>query len=122
MSRRCARWMAACALLTACAHADDGLGRLFTTPDERAMLDAARESPVPVATPLQLPITGSVRFDGLILRRGAPVRAWLNGQGALPDDLRARTDNTVDVQSQGLWLRHSAKRLKAGQTGVSHAR
>ena len=121
--KRCAvLWLAACMLRAACACADDGLGRLFTTPGDRARLDAARETAAPTTTTQEMPATASVSFEGLILRRGEPVRAWVNGQGAPPEDWQTRTGDAAHVQQQGLWLRHSGKRLKAGQTGISHAR
>lgn len=59
----------ACALLLAAsAAADDGFGRLFTTPAQRAALDRQRD-----ATARLAPGNGSVR------RSGGPTTRWHDG-------------------------------------------
>lgn len=71
------------------------LGRLFTTPTERALIEAQRRAPpapLPVAPepepePAPEPIVeippkplDPVRLDGLVRRNGRNVAAWMNGQ------------------------------------------
>ena len=76
-----------------------GLGRLFTTPSERAILDKSRHRPVnaalfavrsapaeqvatekPAAPSAPAPPTqGPIRFNGYISRGNAPVAVWSQG-------------------------------------------
>jgi len=72
------------------AHAD-GLGRLFSTPEERARLDRIREDPEfgksppvaevvsekpPEAGPPRVP---EVTINGVVIRAGGRSTAWING-------------------------------------------
>ena len=75
---------AACALgLLFCTWpllaAADGLGRLFTTPEERRLLDQARRGEAQ-ASPGAVP-TGpsSLSFNGYVLRSQGPPLVWING-------------------------------------------
>ena len=111
----------ALALLCASSQAKstDGLGRLFTSETERASLEDTRKLPAP---PPAVPLAEAARavsFEGLILRRGLPLLAWVNGRSA--SLAQGTTDAQVgaSVEPQGLWLRHSRKHLKVGQTGVA---
>ncbi len=96
-----------CVLLLACsasaAAADDGLGRLFHTPAERALLDATREA-VDLPTDLPEPAAGSaviesvplpprpaapVTVNGVVLRERGPSTAWINGEAGTRGELEA---------------------------------
>lgn len=77
-------------LTTPYAYADD-LGRLFTTPDERATLEKLRhqkpveekapeivfEEPEPEATE-DKPAIGGITVNGLVYRKGGKSTAWIN--------------------------------------------
>ena len=118
MPRRASLPAVACTFAVLSVFADDGLGRLFTSAEERAALEAVRESPLEVAPKPGPPATQSIAFKGVILRHGAPLVAWVNGLHATPAQWRERSGAAASVQAEGLWLRHSRKHLKAGQTGV----
>ena len=95
-----------CALcVLACeAVADDGLGRLFHTPAERALLDASREAvdlPVDEAGPAAeralvdsapplAPPTAPVTVNGIVRRERGPSTAWINGTAGTRVELEAR--------------------------------
>lgn len=92
------------------ASADDHLGRFFTSPEERAMLENMRllasqpvvapepepEPVVEVAVPepepepaveLQMP---GVTVNGVVYRKGGKSTAWLNGENTLEGDLESQ--------------------------------
>ena len=54
-----------------------GLGRLFVTPQKRALLDELRRSNARMDTPEQL---DSVRLDGIVRRSSGKQTIWINGQ------------------------------------------
>lgn len=100
------------------ALADDGLGRLFHTPGERALLDASREhrAAPAAATGADVPEppeaaagAGSavpagdgreqapVAVDGLVLRRRGPSTAWIDGSPATRAELAAGGSRDVRI-------------------------
>ena len=119
MFRRASLLALACAFPSVAATADDGLGRLFTSPEERVALEAARGSRKEATPNTRSSGAPSIAFEGVILRHGAPLVAWVNGVQATPAQWCAQSGAAASVQPEGLWLRHSRRRLKAGQTGVA---
>ncbi len=96
----------ACALaftVSGVAAADDGLGRLFHTPAERALLDATREAadlppdvPGPtggpaatVSAPPPVAPTAPVAVNGIVQRERGPSTAWINGEPGTRGELEA---------------------------------
>ncbi|MGH8584185.1 MAG: hypothetical protein ACREWG_15695 [Gammaproteobacteria bacterium] len=121
-----------CLLLTIAVTAQD-LGRLFTSPEERAALDASRNRPpppaVPVApepTPVEAeeppPPVSFVTVQGIVRRSRGPNTVWVNGenstyglapeQGVRVDSSQAR-EGTVPVRVRNPRLDVG---LKPGQT------
>ncbi|MBA2592714.1 MAG: hypothetical protein M3495_20470 [Pseudomonadota bacterium] len=87
--------LAACA---AVAQAQD-LGRLFTTPQEREMLEALRRQPpkpqteaAPVVAPAveSAPVVPNVTMNGLVRRSRGRGMVWVNGVTSLEGDLDAQ--------------------------------
>jgi hypothetical protein len=81
----------------ATAQAQD-LGRLFTTPEEREMLEALRRQPpkpkieaAPIVTPTveSAPVVPNVTMNGLVRRSRGRGMVWLNGVTSLEGDLDA---------------------------------
>lgn len=73
---------AACLFLSAAAQAADtswqtSLGRLFVTPQKRALLDELRRSNAHIEPTQQL---DSVRLDGIVRRSSGKQTIWINGQ------------------------------------------
>lgn len=114
--------IALAALMATAASAADGLGRLFTTPAERAELDRLRAEaaaprplveppPAVVEAPAPPPPAASVRVDGLVLPHGRPATAWVNGQAVTPgsdgvqvDRVRQRVRLNPDPQAPAVEL------------------
>jgi hypothetical protein len=63
--------------------AQQQLGRLFFTDEQRAALDARRKARVP-DTPSAAPVVASptTRLDGFVTRSGGPTTVWVNGEAA----------------------------------------
>ena len=119
-------------------HAQERLGRLFSSPEQRIELDRLRDDPDFGRTPepaaasaAPLPVSGSesgqgtpalaVRFDGVILRGGVRRVSWINGVmtgagAAAPGGVR------IDDAASGGRIRlrlpggRSTVALKPGQT------
>jgi hypothetical protein len=107
------------------------LGRLFTTPEERDMLEALRRQPpkpqaeaTPVVPPVvkPTPVPPNVTMNGLVRRSRGRGMAWVNGVTSLEGDLDAQ-GIAVDVGAlRGTTLpvrignAPSAVGLKPGQT------
>ncbi len=103
-------------LLPLAAAAEDGLGRLFHTPSERALLDASRERGAPGAVPDTAPATAPpappadageatsapapapLSVDGLVLRRRGPSTAWLDGRPGTRAELAAGTSREIRIR------------------------
>jgi hypothetical protein len=82
------------------------LGRLFSTPDERAILDEIRRdrdmaipesAPQPVAT-VEAPKVEQLTIDGLVIRSGGANSAWINGR-PVSDGWTTREGVRVDTAS-----------------------
>lgn len=73
-----AAWGAAAylALLSGAVSAEQPLGRLFFTPEQRATLESLRLAP---ATATQATPTDRVSVDGIVQRSGGPATVWING-------------------------------------------
>ncbi len=114
-------------------HAENaGLGRLFTTPQERQMLEAARHQPriveqapqptsmpEPTSAPPPLP---DVTLNGVVVRSGGRSTVWVNGANSYDGDLathqvqvqpREVTSSRVPVR---LANQRVIVRLKPGQS------
>jgi len=107
------------------------LGRLFTTPEERDMLEALRRQPpkpqaeaTPVVPPVvkPAPVPPNVTMNGLVRRSRGRGMVWVNGVTSLEGDLDAQ-GIAVDVGAlRGTTLpvrignAPSAVGLKPGQT------
>ena len=111
-------------LLSPGIRADD-LGRLFTTPEERQMLEALRnqpprpeappepletEAPAPEPPPLQ-----SVRVDGFVSRSRGNNTVWINGTNSLTGDLGS---HQVDVNVRGIRGQTVPVRVQNSPVGV----
>lgn len=79
------------------------LGRLFSTPDERALLDELRRerrivAPDPQVTDIvpDTPTVEQVTINGVVLRSGGTNSAWINGRQV---DAGARTREGVRVDT-----------------------
>ena len=107
------------------AHAEDGLGRLFLTPEQRHELDALRDPNAPTtatglagAPPEGPPADRTVVLNGIVRRsRGSDV-VWVNGTraGAAPGQpvqLRRGPDKNNRVTLQD--AEGAVGRLKPGQ-------
>ena len=65
------------------ADSESGLGRLFTDPESRARLDAARE---PVINQAGEDPATMVRVDGVMVREDGRNVVWVNGTSTLESD------------------------------------
>ncbi len=111
-------------LLSLGIRADD-LGRLFTTPEEREMLEALRHrSPRPEAPPEPLetealapepPPVQSVRVDGFVSRSRGNNTVWINGTNSLTGDLGSQQ---VDVNVRGIRGQTVPLRVQNSPVGI----
>ncbi|MGH8610827.1 MAG: hypothetical protein ACREYF_01965 [Gammaproteobacteria bacterium] len=111
-------------LLSPGIRADD-LGRLFTTPKERQMLDALRNRPRSAeapAEPLETealapepPPVQSVRVDGFVSRSRGNNTVWINGTNSLTGDLGSQQ---VDVNVRGIRGQTVPVRVQNSPAGV----
>ncbi|HEY9197725.1 MAG TPA: hypothetical protein VIR60_00075 [Gammaproteobacteria bacterium] len=123
MIRTCARLVVLVAALSAGAHAQaDDLGRLFTTPGERARIDALRAGRVVTddADQPQTVIADRIILNGTLTGSDGKRLAWINGAA-----VDAARDPNVTLLRDGevrLHLRDGAlaRDLKPGQ-GVDTA-
>lgn len=88
-----------CLLGSGLAHAqaagDDGLGRLFNTPQKRAILDELRGRNVSIAP--EQPVD-EVRVDGIVRRSSGASTVWINGRAYTRDAPVARVgERSVEV-------------------------
>ncbi len=98
-----------------CAPADAGtLGRLFFTPEQRALFDRQRAEGWDAAE-------SAIRLDGIATRSGRPLAIWVNGHAArgaaagtmgalrVGETLDAATRRTTDVLPNGSVVRSSGR-------------
>ena len=124
-SLRCVGLSLAAACLLVAPPDAAGLGRLFSTPQERAQLDAMRrraehEPPGGNAMqPEQVTDSARLRVDGLVVREHGPDSVWINGEwvnrdGTTREGIRVLGEAGGRVK---ILLPHgtAAIRLKAGQ-------
>jgi hypothetical protein len=76
-------------LITCPAHAEIS-GRLFFTPEQRAMLDTARRQNIQQATEEQAAMSGGVSFNGVVKRSDGRTTVWLNNRPASGADAANR--------------------------------
>jgi hypothetical protein len=112
------------------AVADDGLGRLFHTPAERALLDATREAvdlPAELSTPsagppatasAPPPPTAPVLVNGIVQRERGPSTAWINGEVGTRGELEAIDGGQLRIGRGAVELsgaQSTRARVKPGQ-------
>lgn len=100
------RWLGAAVLIAVYADvsAQDGLGRLFFTPEERRTLNEMRNDdvePQAAAKPAQgetvaAPVVDVISFDGKVERSGGGSTIWVNGRPVLAGN---RTIEGIGVHS-----------------------
>jgi hypothetical protein len=95
-------------LLTAAAtaHAQEPLGRLFFTPEQRTALDARRKARIPDKPAAVVAESPTTRVDGQVLRSGGRSTVWVNGEPA-PEG----------IEQEGLRVRPG--RSEPGQVSVT---
>ena len=111
-------------LLSPGIRADD-LGRLFTTPEERQMLEALRNQPRRAEAPPEPlepevlapkpPPVQSVRVDGFVSRSRGNNTVWINGTNSLTGDLRS---HQVGVNVRGIRGQTVPVRVQNSPVGV----
>ena len=119
--------------LPGAAFAADDLGRLFTTPGERAQLDEARHAamiePRPVVITPQaqgaakpVAIGGALTVRGLVKRDGDRSTAWVNDSNTYQGDLDSpyQTVDKAGIASDQVTLKlpdgQASVKIKVGQT------
>lgn len=127
----CRLLLIALACLPGAATAADDLGRLFTSPGERAQLDEARRAaplePLPVITPqLQgakpVELEGALTVRGLVKRDSGRSTAWVNDSNTYEGDLDSpyRTVDKSGIASDQVTLKlpdgKASVNIKVGQT------
>jgi hypothetical protein len=79
----------------AAAHAQEPLGRLFFTPEQRTALDARRKARIPDKPAAVVAESPTTRVDGHVLRSGGRSTIWVNGEpapeGVEQEGLRVRS-------------------------------
>ena len=121
----------ALAILPGAALAADDLGRLFTTPGERAQLDAARHAEPVELRPVIMPQAQSAKPDeaeavltvrGLVKRDAGRSTAWVNDGNTYEGDLDSpyRTVDKSGIAADQVTLKlpdgQSSVKMKVGQT------
>lgn len=123
-------------ILTSNALADDDLGRLFTTPAQRQLLEKLRhqkpvvEVKVPQieiefeepAAEEEKPVIGGITVNGLVYRENGKSTAWVNSQNTFEGNLvnqyiqiDARDIKPDDVEIV-IPLNETRVKLKTGET------
>lgn len=104
-------WLLPALLAVSTVMADDGVGRLFSTPADRAELDRLRSELEPLKTSLEADVSDSLLLpsqplflNGLIQRSDGRTTVWVNGerldqQGGVDElTLRSRADQNSRVK------------------------
>ena len=93
--------LALVSLMSTAALADDGLGKLFFSPAQRAALDAGKQINQPGSADKQArkPDTPpSVTLNGVVVRSDGERTVWINGkpyQQRNPDGIRVKTNPSI---------------------------
>jgi hypothetical protein len=74
----------ACICLSIDAFAEESLGRLFLTPDKRAMLERQRQTNAQVQETQTLQ-GATMHLNGIVQRSGGKKTVWINGQSQSDD-------------------------------------
>lgn len=114
---------------TSIAQAQQPLGRLFFTPEERARLDASRKEAlanaarpkavVPAEAPRPAPTARVLTLNGIVHRSDGETIVWVNGKPVPPRGGPATVaPGSVGADTAGLVLPESGRRvrLKVGQS------
>ncbi len=128
----CALLLVTLAGMAGPASAADDLGRLFTTPGERAQLDEARRAvptgPQPVVTTPQtqgaqpVAIEGALTVHGLVKRDHGRSTAWVNDSNTYEGDLESpyravdKSGIATDQVTVKLPDGQASVQIKVGQT------
>lgn len=84
------------------AGAQQPLGRLFFTPEQRVALDARRKARIPDKPAAVTAESPTTRIDGQVLRSGGRSTVWVNGEptqeGVDQEGLRIRAGRTDPSQ------------------------
>lgn len=101
------------ALTAASAGAQQPLGRLFFTPEQRATLESLRLAPATATT-----ATDRIKVDGMIQRSGGPTTVWINGvpQTAAPGAVAPSARGGAPAVEVAVPARDERVRLKVGQS------
>ncbi|MEN9479893.1 MAG: hypothetical protein RLZZ298_1288 [Pseudomonadota bacterium] len=81
--------------------ADDTLGRLIFTPEERAEMDLSRSGKGAVTQIIRSP---ELTVNGVVFRPGSPTTAWVDGEAVAEADLPAGVRLMRDEQGKLLGL------------------
>ena len=96
-----------------CAQAQEPLGRLFFTPEQRQALDARRKARLPDKPAAAAAASPTMRLDGYVKRSAGRSTVWVNGE---PTDDATRIPATSDGRV-GVQLDSGARvGLKPGET------
>jgi hypothetical protein len=96
-------WLLWLGLVIALPTSAEDFGRLFTSPEERRVLDATKRNqalalpnapiiPEPIQAPVVTNAPDEVRFSGYIRRHDGTYAIWVNGQSAL-----SKADSPIEV-------------------------
>jgi hypothetical protein len=109
--------LAALSFNAACALAEEPLGRLFLTPEQRTNLDARRKARVPDKPAAAVVASPTTRLDGFVARSDGRSTVWVNGEtlsaGPQPDGPRVLEGSSVSVPVGESGVR---ARMKPGET------
>jgi len=106
--------------LASAGNGAEGLNRLFTDPETRARMDAARKGDPVLENIGEYQSAKKIRVDGVMMRENGDNVVWVNGESSLDnnkiDGARVRTKQ-IDRKNYRVPLRLDDKtvRLKPGQ-------
>ena len=106
----------ACAALPAAAQ--EQLGRLFFTPEQRSALDARRKARVPDKPTANVVVSPTMRLDGYVKRSSGRSTVWVNREAldeASPEAPRINPGRDAEV-TVGVGESRARVTLKPGET------
>lgn len=102
-----------------CAGAEP-IGRLFFSPDERAMLDQQRNKTSADSPPNQVTQTDPITLNGIVRRSSGKTTAWINrvpqNENETPQGIAVQQGKTSKPSALLLLPSGKQVQLKAGQT------